>query len=63
MPTPYQTRQLERIIASAIARRFVGNVSEEDANVIFLKQEEKTKAEHEYRMAVEQAVDKALKRY
>lgn len=60
MKTPYETRQLERIIAAALARRFVGSVNEQQTEAIMQAQAKANDATRDYRMLVEQTVDDIL---
>lgn len=61
MKTPYETRQIERIIASAIARRFAHSVSEKQGEQLLAAQKAANEAAHTFRMEVEAVVNELLR--
>lgn len=60
--TPYDRKRIERMIASELARRFAGSVSDEQCNVILRASDDLSKAQHALRLAVAEAVDEATHR-
>lgn len=52
MKTPYERKQIERIIAAQLARHFSGSVTEAQVDMILAAQAKKQEAENELRQAV-----------
>lgn len=61
MKTPYKQKRIERIIATALARRFSHGLSEEQGEEIIAKQEAMFTAQNELRMTVEKVIDSLLR--
>lgn len=61
MKTPYETRQIERIIASAIARRFAGAVSEKQGQEMIEAQRAVMDAQSNFRQLVDSVVQDIMR--